>query len=134
MTKSIVFLIVLGGAAVGFLGAQEPERPAISVPSSAKVTAKADVVIVFITIRSPSPLAADALEQNNKKVQAVKERLAALGYKEEAVKFSGDCFFPAGGAVIVYGAGQRPASFDVSNDMLIFIEGPEHADLQQFNS
>ena len=57
----------------------------INVTSVRKVTAKVDLAIVFMTVRSTSPLAANALEQNNKKVQAVKDRLTALGYKEDRV-------------------------------------------------
>lgn len=121
---------VINAAAAG----QEPTKPAISVSSSAKVTAKADVAIVFMSIRSSSPLAADALEQNTKKIQTIKDRLAALGYKPEQVKFSGNRFAPAGGPGFIYGGGQRPTGFDVSNNLLIFIESTELADLHQFNS
>jgi uncharacterized protein YggE len=116
------------------LPGQEPLKPAISVTSSGKATAKPDLALVFMTVRSSSPLAADALEQNNKKVQAVRERLAALGYKEDKVRFTGNRFSPAGGPGIYYGGGQRPTGFDVSNSVLVFIEGPELSDLRQFNS
>lgn len=116
------------------LGAEEPTKPAIGVSSTGKVTAKADLAIVFMTIRSSSPLAADALEQNNKKVQAVKDRLTAIGYKQDKLKFSGNRFAPAGGPGFYYGGGQRPTGFDVSSNVLIYIEGPELSDLQQFNS
>jgi uncharacterized protein YggE len=86
-----------------------------------------------MTIRTTSPLAADALEQNNKKVQAVKDRLTALGYKEDQIKFSGNRFAPAGGMGVYYG-GQRPTGFDVTNNLFVYLEGPELKDLQQFNS
>jgi uncharacterized protein YggE len=123
-------LVVLG---VGALKAQESQKPVISVTSAGKVTAKADLAIVFMTVRSTSPLAADALEQNNKKVQAVKDRLTALGYKEDKVKFSGNRFAPAGGMGVYYG-GQRPTGFDVTNTLFVYLDGPELNDLQQFNS
>jgi uncharacterized protein YggE len=126
-----IALVVLG---VGALQAQESQKPAISVTSAGKVTAKADLAIVFMTVRSTSPLAADALEQNNKKVQVLKDRLTALGYKEDKVKFSGNRFAPAGGPGIFYGGGQRPTGFDVTNSVFIYLEGPELNDLQQFNT
>lgn len=114
-----IALVVLG---VGALQAQESQKPAISVTSAGKVTAKADLAIVFMTVRSTSPLAADALEQNNKKVQVLKDRLTALGYKEDKVKFSGNRFAPAGGPGIFYGGGQRPTGFDVTNSVFIYLE------------
>jgi uncharacterized protein YggE len=86
-----------------------------------------------MTIRTTSPLAADALDQNNKKVEAVKERLTALGYKEDQIKFTGNRFAPAGGSMVVYG-GQRPTGFDVTNNLFVYLEGPDLNDLQQFNS
>jgi uncharacterized protein YggE len=46
-------------------------RPLISVASTGKVTAKADLAVVFLSTRSSAPLAADALEQNRKKTQDV---------------------------------------------------------------
>jgi uncharacterized protein YggE len=125
--------MVLIVAGVGTLKAQQTRNPLISVTSSGKVTAKADVAIVFMSVHTTSPLAADALEENNKKVQAVKDRLTALGYKEDKVKFSGNRFAPAGGAVVVYGR-ERPTGFDVTNNLYIFLDGPELSDLQQFNS
>jgi len=129
LVLSCIVLIVLG---IGTLNAQE-RKPLITVTSSGKVTAKADVAVVFMTVHSTSPLAADALEQNNKKVQAVKDRLTALGYKEDAVKFSGNRFAPAGGGVVYYGR-ERPTGFDVTNNLFIYLDGPELNDLQQFNT
>jgi uncharacterized protein YggE len=115
------------------LTAQVTEKPSISVNSTAKVKARADLAIVFMTIHTTAPLAADALEQNNKRVQAVRDRLAALGYKEDQVKFSGNSFAPAGGRTVAYGD-QRPTGFDVSTNLFIYFDGPELNDPQQFNN
>lgn len=134
MKRSLFLLcMVLVVLEVGAVKAQESAKPVISVTSAGKVTAKADLAIVFMTVRSTSPLAADALEQNNKKVQAVKDRVTALGYKEDKVKFSGNRFAPAGGMGVYYG-GQRPTGFDVTNTLFVYLDGPELNDLQQFNS
>jgi len=134
MKRSFLLLsMVLVVAGAGMLNAQQTRNPIITVNSPGKVTAKADVAIVFMTVHSTSPLAADALDQNNKKVQAVKDRLMALGYKEDKVKFSGNRFAPAGGGMAIYGR-ERPTGFDVTNNLFIYLDGPELGDLQQFNS
>jgi uncharacterized protein YggE len=132
--KRTLFLLCMTLVALGnnALRAQE-HKPTLSVSSSAKVTAKADLAIVFMTIRSTSPLAADALDQNNKKVQAVRDRLTALGFKEDQIKFSGNRFAPAGGRVVAYGD-QRPTGFDVTNNLFVYLEGSDLKDLQQFNT
>ena len=127
----ISLLIVLICIGTLSLSAQEP-KPSISVNASGKASAKADVAIVFMTARSTSPLAADALDQNNKKVEDVKGRLTALGYKDAQVRFTGNRFAPSG-AGIFYPGGQRPTGFDVYNNFYISIEGPELNDLMQFN-
>jgi uncharacterized protein YggE len=133
MRRTLFLLcITLAALGTGALRAQE-RKPTLSVSSSAKVTAKADIAILFMTIRTTSPLAADALEQNDKKVEAVKNRLTALGYKEAQIKFSGNHFAPAGGRVVTYGD-QRPTGFDVTNNLFVYLEGPELNDLQQFNT
>jgi uncharacterized protein YggE len=129
----LIFVLVCIGTLS--LTAQEPQttaRPTISVNADGKAGAKADIAIVFMTVRSTSPLATDALDQNNKKLQDVKARLTALGYKDEQVKFSGNRFAPAGGGVYFVG-GQRPTGFDVYNNVYIYIEGPELNDVTQFN-
>jgi hypothetical protein len=112
---------------------QTNPKPTINVAADGKATAKPDVAIVFMTVRSTSPLAADALEQNNKKVQDVKGRLTALGYKDEQVKFSGNRFAPAGGR-IYYAAGQRPTGFDVYNNLIVYLDPQLLNDVPQFNA
>ncbi len=134
MKRSFLSLCVLFIAVgAGTLNAQQKQTPLIIVNSTGKVAAKADVAIVFMAIHTTSPLAADALEQNNKKVQAAKERLAAMGYKEDQVKFSGNRFAPAGGGMVIYGR-ERPTGFDVTNNLSVYLDGPELGDLQQFNA
>ena len=131
--KRMCFLLLIALTCMGTLSlcAQEP-KPSISVNASGKASAKADIAIVFMTARSTSPLAADALDQNNKKVEDVKGRLTALGYKDEQVQFSGNRFAPSGGGMY-YSGGQRPTGFDVYNNFYIYIEGPELNDVTQFN-
>ena len=121
--------VILGSAV---LRAEEVQKPAISVESTGKVAAKADLAVVCLSIKSTAPLAADALSQNNKRVEEVKSRLAALGYKDDKVKFSGNRFAPAGGGIF-YG-GQRPTGFDVYNFVFVLVDGPELNDVTQLNT
>ena len=136
--KRMCFLLLFVLICTGTLGFSAPQaqtnpRPTINVTADGKATAKADVAIVFMTVRSTSPLAADALEQNNKKVQDVKGRLTALGYKDEQVKFSGNRFAPSGGGMYIMG-GQRPTGFDVYNNVFIYIDPELLNDVTQFNA
>lgn len=126
----LVALCTLVGATL--LRAQETQKPTISVSSTGKASAKPDLAVVFLSIKSTAPLAADALNQNTKKVEEAKSRLATLGYKEDKVKFSGNRFAPAGGGMF-YG-GQRPTGFDVYNFVLVYIEGAELMDVNKLNS
>ena len=121
----LVILYALAGAAL--LKAQENQMPAISVSASGKASAKPDLAVVFLNIKSTAPLAADALSQNSKKVEEVKSRLATLGYKDDQVKFSGNRFAPAGGGMF-YG-GQRPTGFDVYNFVFVYLDGTQLKDI-----
>jgi uncharacterized protein YggE len=132
----VLLLFVLVSMGAPSLSAQQVPtnpKPTINVSADGKASAKADVAIVFMSVRSTSPLAADALEQNNKKVQEVKSRLSALGYKDEQVKFSGNRFAPAGGRVYIVGA-QRPTGFDVYNNVIIYLDPQLLNDPAQFNA
>ena len=80
------------------------------------------MAVVFLNVKSTAPLAADAFHQNGKKVEEAKTRLAALSYKDDQVKFSGNRFAPAGGGMF-YG-GQRPTGFDVYNFVFVYLDGP----------
>jgi len=138
MGKRVIILswclyLLAGMPLVSAQQAEEGTKPTINVTSMGKANAKADLAIVFLSVRSSAPLAADALEQNNKKVQDVRTRLAALGYKDEQVKWSGNRFAPAGGGVF-YPGGQRPTGFDVYNNVFVHLEGPELADLTKLNA
>jgi len=131
----VLLLFVLTCMGTLSLSAQEVPvnpKPTISVNASGKASAKADIAIVMMSVRSTSPLAADALDQNNKKVDDVKARLTALGYRNEQVKFTGNRFAPSGGG-IYYPGGQRPTGFDVYNNFYISIEGPGLNDVTRFN-
>jgi uncharacterized protein YggE len=136
--KRMCVLLLFVPVAIGTLGfgapqAQTNPKPSISVNAEGKAIAKADVAIVFMTVRSTSPLAADALEENNKKVQEVKARLTSLGYKDEQIKFSGNRFAPTGERVY-YAPGQRPTGFDVYNNVSIYLDPQLLNDVTQFNA
>jgi hypothetical protein len=137
MTKKCVWLvlIIVGMGARSLSAQQTPTnpKPTIGVNATGKASAKPDVAIVFLSVRSTAPLAADALDQNNKKIQDVKARLAALGYKDEQVKFTGNRFAPSG-AGIFYPGGQRPTGFDVYNNLYVYLDPALLNDIAQFNA
>ncbi len=85
----------------------------ISVASQGVVHAKPDTAVVFLEVRSTSPLAVDALEENNAKVQKIKTKLTDLGVPQKQVEFSANQFAPAGGGRYYMPGGQRPTGFDV---------------------
>ncbi len=104
----LLFALVCVGTS---LNAQEPQvnqKPNLNINVTGKLSAKADVAIVALSVRSTAPLAVDALDQNNKKIEDIKARLTALGYKDEQVKFSDSRFGPSRGGQ--YTAGQRNRS------------------------
>ena len=129
----LIVLICMGTLSFSAPQAPTNPKPTISVNAEGKASAKADIAIVFMTVRSTSPLAADALDQNNKKVQDVKARLTALGYKDEQVKFSGNRFAPIGDR-IYYAGGQRPTGFDAYNNLSIYLDPQLLNDVAQFNA
>lgn len=130
-SRIVTVLFMLSGMLM--LRAQEAEKPLISVNSAGKVIAKPDLAVVFLNIKSTSPLAADALSQNSKKVDEVKGRLMALGYKDDKVRFSGNRFAPAGSGSGIYYGGQRPTGFDVYNFLLVLLDGPALKDANSLN-
>ncbi len=109
-------------------------RPLINVTSLGKAVARPDVAVVFLSARSSAPLAADALDQNNKKIQEIQTKLAGLGYKPDHIKLSANRFSPSGGGMY-YGPGrERPTGFDVYSNIYIYLDGPELKDIAAFNS
>ena len=126
-------LVCIGTLSLSAQQTQTNPKPTISVNAVGKASAKADIAIVFMTVRSTSPLAVDALDQNNKKVQDIKARLTALGYKDEQVKFSGNRFAPTGER-IYYAGGQRPTGFDAYNNVSIYLDPQLLNDVAQFNA
>ena len=128
-----LILGLLGCAFAAAAADADPSQNAISIASTGNASAKADLAIVFLTTRSTAPLAADALEQNTRKVAEISARLDALGYKGDQVKWSGHRFSPAGQGMY-YPGGQRPTGFDVYNNLYVFLEGDALKDVAAFNA
>ena len=126
-----IYAVVL--CALAAVAQTSEPRPTISVSSVGKVSARADLGVVFLSTRTSAPLAADALEQNNKKVKEVQAKLSALGYTESQIHFSGNRFSPAGQGMY-YAGGQRPTGFDVYNNLYVYIEGADLKDLGALNA
>ena len=84
----------------------------IAVSTTGSVKAMPDVAMILLEVRSTSPLAANALEENNNKRAAVITKLGELGLPDDQVEFSANQFTPAGGGRYIPG-GQRATGFDV---------------------
>jgi len=133
MIRSAILIAFAAGGVLGTATPAESElKPVISVASTGRATAKPDLAIVFVSVRSSAPLAADALDQNKKKTQEVKTKLGSLGYKETQVKFSGNRFAPTGQGMYFAG-GQRPTGFDVYNNIYVLLEGGDLKNIDEFN-
>jgi uncharacterized protein YggE len=74
-------------------------------------------------VRATAPLAADALQENTRKVAAIGAKLKEMGFKESEVRFSGSQFTPAGGGRYVMAGGPRVTGFDVYNVIQIRLAG-----------
>lgn len=134
--RFVLFLVLCTLGTWTFAFAQQVEgsnERFINVTSTGKVVAKPDLAIVSFSVRSSAPLAADALEQNRKRVQEIRARLAAIGYKDEQVKLSGDRFSSQDSRVF-YQGGQPSAGFSVYNNIHIYLEGADLKDSNQFNA
>jgi uncharacterized protein YggE len=120
----------IAAAMLAGLAAAQTDRQVISVAASGKAVVRPDTAVVFLSVRSRAPLAADALEQNTKKTRDIQAKLAAMGYPDAQVKFTGNRFAPAGGAMY-YPGRDRPTGFDVYNNIYIFLT--DLKDLNAFN-
>ncbi len=129
MRKSILMLFPLCMS----LAAQTDSRQMIQVNAAGRAVVKPDLAIVFLQVRSSSPLANDALEQNRKKIAEVTAKLKSMGYKDEQIRFSGNRFSPVGGGVY-YGGPQRPTGFDVYNNLYVTLAGVDLAGADEFNA
>ena len=79
----LVCSLVPARAAVPKTEAETESAKYISVSSLGKVKAKPDACVLLLEVRSTSPLASDALQQNAKKVAEVTAKMKELGFKEE---------------------------------------------------
>ena len=126
----MLLLVILGIVLAPTLRGQTTPEPYITASATGRVSAEADLAIVFLVIRSTAPLASDALAQNMRKAREIEARVTALGLKERT-KFSGNRFAPATGP---YYGGPRPAAsaFEISEYVYVFFEGAELKDKRQF--
>jgi uncharacterized protein YggE len=134
MRNSSVFMGILAVAGlVTPVLAQIAEHQTISISATGKVAARPDLAVVYLSIRASAPLAADALDQNSRKVREVQAKLTSLGYQPDHIRFSGNRFTPPGGGVY-YGGRERPTGFDVFNNFYVYLDGQDLKDAAAFNA
>lgn len=111
-------LVALVGLICPVWADEEEDEKVIAVSSMGTVRALPDLAVILLEVRSTSPLAANALEENNNKRTAVMAKLGELGLEEDQIEFSANQFTPAGGGRYIPG-GQRPTGFDVYSTLQI---------------
>jgi len=129
----IVVLVLCVAATPLAAQSQGEQRNFVSVSSSAKVKAKPDICVAVLEVRSSAPLAADALQQNDKRVAEVTAKLKELGVKDPDIHWAGNQFTPSGGGRIYMPAGQRPTGFEVYNIVEIRMRNPDLSNLDALN-
>lgn len=135
MKKSVtLFIAALVWFGVVPLAGQGPgERSnVISVSMSGKVRAKPDLCLALLEMRSSAPLAADALQQNEKKVADITTKLKELGIKDSEIHWAGNQFSPSGGGRMYMPGGQRPTGFEVYNILEIRMKNPDLSNPEKF--
>ena len=127
----LVYAIAPARAAAPKTDTETESAKYISVSTLGKVKAKPDACVLLLEVRSTSPLASDALQQNAKKVTEVSAKMKELGFKEEDTKWSGNQFTPAGGGRYYMPAGQRPTGFDVYNTLQVWMRNVSSANPEE---
>lgn len=112
--------------------AQNSTSRLITVSSTGTVSAKPDMAILTLTIRSSASLAVDAALQNTRKTKDVLAALAALGYSSNQYKLTSINFDPAGGPYSVL-AQNSVTGIEASQILYLFFEGPNMNDESKFN-
>jgi uncharacterized protein YggE len=131
MISIIILLLCLGIAPLA--GQSQTVQPnLISISSSGKVMVKSDVCLTVLEMRSSAPLAADALQQNDKRVSEIAAKLKELGLKTSEIHWSGNQFSPSGGGRIYMAGGQRPTGFEVYNVLEMRMKNPDLTNMDKF--
>ena len=131
---SLVILLLCFGV-TPLAGQGQSEQPTlITVSSSGKVKAKPDLCLTVLEMRSSAPLAADALQQNDKKVAEITAKLKELGIKDSEIHWVGNQFSPPGGGRMYMPAGQRPTGFEVYNILEVRMKNPDISNMDKFLS
>ncbi|HEV2298928.1 MAG TPA: SIMPL domain-containing protein [Candidatus Acidoferrales bacterium] len=110
---------------------QNAQDRLIIVSSTGTVSAKADLAILTLTIRSTAPLASDAAAQNARKTKDVQAALATLGYSSNQYKLTSITFAPAGGAYSVL-TQNSVTGIQASQFLYVFFEGSSLNDDSKF--
>jgi uncharacterized protein YggE len=108
--------------------ALEAKAHVISVGRSGSVFVKADVGILAMAIRSTSPIAEEAVAENERKSKDVESALAAIGFSPTGYKITSVIFGQAGGNPM-YGPSQpEVVGYQASQYVYVFFDGPELSD------
>ena len=83
----------------------------VSVVGTGEVRARANVMHVMLEVRTRGATAVEALQENNAREQAVRNRLRAIGVHEESIDTSIVTFLPAAGDGVLLPGTTEPQGF-----------------------
>jgi uncharacterized protein YggE len=110
---------------------QTVQNHVISVIRGGEASAKPDLGIMVMIIKSSAPIVEEAVAENGRKAKAVESALAALGYAPQGYKISSVAFGRAGGPF--YGPNQPGmiVAYEASQFVYVFFEAPDFSDVAQ---
>ena len=110
-------------------GSQSVQNHVITVSRSGEASAKPDLGILIMNIRSSSPIADEAVAENGRKAKAVESALAGLGIAPAEYQLSSVILGQAGGPRF---PGQSDiAAYDATQNIYVFFEGADLNDVAQ---
>lgn len=83
----------------------------ITVVGTGEVRARADIMHLVLEVRTRGASAMDALDENNRRDAATRQRLRGLGVHEESIETSGISFLPASGDGITLSGSSEAQGF-----------------------
>ncbi|MGA3326196.1 MAG: SIMPL domain-containing protein [Terriglobia bacterium] len=108
--------------------AVEAKSHVISVGRSGSTFAKPDVGILTMSIHSTSPIAEEAVAENERKAKEVASALAAQGFSPTSYKITSVIFGQAGRAAMYDQNQPEIAAYQASQYVYVFFEGADLSD------
>src|ERR1700733_3545985 len=113
-------------------GSQSVQNHVITVSRSGEATAKPDLGILIMSIRSTSPIADEAVADNGRKAAAVESALSGLGFAPASYQITSVNFGQAGGPRF---PGQvEVTAYDATQYVYVFFEAADLNDVARLTT